>query len=210
MNKLTNLLESLNRKERFFLVGDALGNRKFNLGDDYRNNLQKVTGLKIPSNAWVGMDYHIDWIAAAVHVTTNNIDIADKWPNPKGKKIVRGTQEDVDLIVGFGDASETHLILIEAKGDTAWSNSQMNSKAERLGSIFGYGDGDRKHITTTLVLTSPTPPTKRLETKNWPNWMTDKNDRPLWMPMEMTGRRQLIRCDENNKSKAKGEFARFK
>ena len=61
MNKLTNLLESLNRKERFFLVGDALGNRKFNLGDDYRNNLQKVTGLKIPSNAWVGMDYHINY-----------------------------------------------------------------------------------------------------------------------------------------------------
>jgi hypothetical protein len=210
MNKLTNLLESLNRKERFFLVGDALGNPKFSLGQDYRNKLQKVTGLKIPSNAWVAMDYHIDWIAAAVHVTTNNIDLADKWPNPESQKIVRGTQEDVDLIVGFGDASETQLILIEAKGDTAWSNSQMKSKAARLGSIFGYGDGDRKHISASLVLTSPSPPTKRLETKNWPNWMTGKNERPIWMPMEMTGRSQLIRCDENMKKKATGGYAIIK
>jgi hypothetical protein len=207
MNDLLNLLESLNRKERFFLVGNALDNKSFSLGACYRSELEKHAGVKIPDDAWVAMDYHLDWIAAAAHLaTTKNIHSA-RLDNP-GQHIVRGNQEDVDLIVGFGTQANTTLILIEAKGHTAWSKTQMDSKVKRLGEIFGTDVFVNPSIKPILVLTSPKCPSKKLGTKEWPEWMTN-NGGPRWMPMTMPKRRQLIRCDENGKSNAKGQHAKI-
>jgi hypothetical protein len=207
MTDLITILEALNRKERFFLVGEALGNCDFRLGSDYRKRLQGVTGMDIPSDAWVAMDYHLDWISAAVHMVAKGRDFGDIWSNPEESPIVHGTQEDVDLIIGFRDGSKTVLILVEAKGDTSWSNKQMKSKAERLGLIFGNGNGESEGIVTSFVLTSPSEPTERLVTDDWPDWMVKDDRRPRWMSMDMTGRRQLIRCDENMNKKVAAGYA---
>ena len=51
MNELISLLESLNRKERFFLVGEALGNRSFRLGQNFRISLENASGVSIPPDA---------------------------------------------------------------------------------------------------------------------------------------------------------------
>ena len=49
-------------------------------------------------------------------------------PNPG---LITGTQEDIDLVVATGDT----LLLIEAKGEGAWSNTQLASKIGRLKAI---------------------------------------------------------------------------
>ena len=66
MATLLEYLESFNRKERFFLVGEALGNPAFRLSSDFRTRLGAVFGLAIPNDALVAMDYHLDWIYASL------------------------------------------------------------------------------------------------------------------------------------------------
>jgi hypothetical protein len=198
MNKLITLLASLNRKERFFLVGNALDNPDFTLGEVFRKKLECKTRLTIPPDAWVAMDYHIDWLAAAIHVTTNDFEPSDPWKNID-PKIVEGTQEDVDLIVGFGTTDQTTLILIEAKGVTAWSKTQMESKSERLVRIFGDDGKKVKNVSPVYVLTSPKRP-DTLDTSSWPTWMT-RDGTPIFIPLNITeGRRQLTRTDGNKKA----------
>ena len=207
MDDFLAMLESLNRKERFFLVGYALDNKSFSLGSLFRSKLENCAGVSIPTDAWVAMDYHLDWIAAAVHLATNDKLSSTRFGNPE-QHIVRGNQEDVDLIVGFETSTDTTLILIEAKGATAWSKSQMDSKVKRLGAIFGTDEITTSTIKPILVLTSPNSPTDKLGAKKWPKWMTSDGS-PRWMPMDMPKRRQLIRCDENGKSDAKGQHAKI-
>jgi len=55
-------LRRFNRKERFYLVGWALGRRKFQLDDNFRISMAGKLGLEIPSSAFVAMDYHLNWI----------------------------------------------------------------------------------------------------------------------------------------------------
>ena len=64
MPTFLKLLESFNRKERFFLVGQALGNPNFQLSDGFRSMLggQDAFGIVPPKDALVFMDYHLDWL----------------------------------------------------------------------------------------------------------------------------------------------------
>ena len=43
---LLDYLESFNRKERLFVVGDALGNPTFRLGDDFRKRLKTTFSIE--------------------------------------------------------------------------------------------------------------------------------------------------------------------
>jgi hypothetical protein len=43
----------------------------------------------------------------------------------------------VDYLVAYDSGDDTHLILVEAKGVTGWTNKQMASKVGRLVQIFG-------------------------------------------------------------------------
>jgi hypothetical protein len=195
---LIEILESLNRKERFFLVGAALGNKDFRLGDEYARVLSELFDLDVPSNSWVAMDYHLDWISTALHVTHNQRPRCKPWPN---NGIVNGNQEDVDLIVGFEDADTTVLLLVEAKAATGWTNSQQNSKAKRLLEIFGP-EGDRyPGVQPRFALTSPRRPEK-LKVSRWPTWMAPGGC-PTWFPLTMApNRRRVVRCDEEGRSRA--------
>lgn len=62
VSDLINLLQRFNRKERFFLVGHALGNKDFRLPEDFRLSLSSATNLgeEIPCDAFAAMDYHLD------------------------------------------------------------------------------------------------------------------------------------------------------
>lgn len=142
MTDLITILKSFNRKERFFLIGQALGNSHFILADSFKKKLSDKLELNIPSNAFVAMDYHIDWIFASLFLFLN----PKKHPPYKTDGALTATQEDVDLIIAFIDRDIYHLILIEAKGETSWSNKQLNSKSERLKKIFGTQKFDGKLI----------------------------------------------------------------
>ena len=59
MSALIDQLKRFNRKERFFLVGLALGNPDFKLSDAFRSSLHDLLGVSIPADAFVAMDYHL-------------------------------------------------------------------------------------------------------------------------------------------------------
>jgi hypothetical protein len=201
---LIEILESLNRKERFFLVGAALGNKDFRLGDEYAQELSDLFDLAVPSNSWVAMDYHLDWISTALHVTHNQLSHGDPWLNDG---IVKGNQEDVDLIVGFERAGTTVLLLLEAKAATGWTNSQQQSKADRLSGIFGAEADSYPGVEPHFALTSPRRP-KRLDPSHWPSWMKAPDGSPIWFPLNVPPNwRQVVRCDQEGQRSATGGSA---
>ncbi len=173
MPELIELLESLNRKERFFLVKQALGN--FQLSDDFRRELGRATDLDIPSGAFAAMDYHLDWLAAALCAHESG-DIGITFDNPQQhdntqKRLVRGNQEDTDLLIAFKSDEQYHIVLVEAKGATNWNNEQMKSKADRLKQIFGHEGTRYREVIPHFCLVSPSCPEK-LRKSEWPGWMT--------------------------------------
>ena len=114
------------------------------------------------------------------------------------------TPEDIDFIIGYQEGDETHLILIEAKASTSWSNVQLESKAHRLVEIFG-ADGKRwKSVVPHFLITSPIE-SKDIETKAWPEWMKFKGG-PAWVELKMPEDIQSVtRCDANGNVTSKGD-----
>lgn len=131
---LIDYLESFNRKERFFLIGQALDNRDCTPGDPFRRQIGGLFGLAVPPSAMVAMDYHLDWLHAGL-LLAQGLDEDTAHPNSAG--VATGQQEDVDLLIAFEVRAVHHVVLIEAKATTGWTNAQMESKAKRLGRIFG-------------------------------------------------------------------------
>ena len=127
---LISLLNHFNRKERFFLVGQALGNREFSLGERFRQELGEVIEVEIPCDAFVAMDYHPDWISASLWAYRNPKRVGEAVCNSDG--VATGTQQDVDLLIAFEQEDCYCLVLVEAKGYDSWNNKQMNEKSDRL------------------------------------------------------------------------------
>ena len=202
-HRLIDNLRSLNRKERFFLVGWALDNREFRLGPAFRRQISSVAGISVASDAFVAMDYHLDWIYVSAFLAASG-DTNTVHPNKDG--LVSGSQEDMDLVVAFSAGETAHLIMVEAKGVTAWTNKQATSKARRLEAIFGQG-GDRwSHICPHFVIVSPREP-QGLECSRWPGWMKRGDGRPYWVKMEIPGGLvRVTRCSEFGKVSQDGRY----
>ena len=203
MSDLVKHLQSFTRKERFVLLSEALGRE--HLGDGFRTPLGDVIGMAVPSDAYVAMDYHLDWLQMALYLAEN--------PEPPRRipkdDLVTGNQEDADLLVAFDGESTTHIVLIEAKVETGWTNKQLNSKADRLARIFGQGRPVVHLATPHYVLASPKIPSEAVSTDGWPDWMT-RGGRPVWMKLERpSGLRKVTRCDEDGRPSASGEFLRI-
>lgn len=170
-------LKSLNRKERYHLLKLVTG-EKLQVGEDFGDKLKEELKLSYrpPENAFVAIDYHIDWLAACVEVTRhpdeqhyNNtrlikrtqITWKDKQPPAEHIYWIDGNQEDVDLLVAYPDPkakSRTHLILGEAKADTSWTRKQLISKIERLRHIFSEKIIDELGLSLHFVLIGPVGP----------------------------------------------------
>ena len=204
MATLLEYLESFNRKERFFLVGEALGNPAFRLSSDFRTRLGAVFGLAIPDDALVAMDYHLDWIYASLVLAAGDGESAVL---SNDEHLVSGNPEDVDLLVAFGDEGTIQLLLLEAKAETGWTNKQTLSKAERLRRIFGDDGGRFASVKPHFGLLSPRPP-GRLESRRWPAWMA-RGGAPVWLELPVPGgRRRVTRCDASGRASATGGFFR--
>lgn len=201
-NPLLRMLAKLNSKERFFLVGYALGNREFRLGKDFRKTLGQRLNIKIPSDSFCAMDYHLDWIFAALYGNKHGYDKA----HSNADRFVRAQQQDVDLLIAFEGIDTVHLVLIEAKGATAWCNDQSRSKRERLTQIFGKDGNQWSGVRPYFVLTSPRKPV-RLNTVEWPPWMLDSSKQPSWIPLPISSELNAVtRCDVNERRDKDGEY----
>ena len=205
MSKLNDNLRSLNLKERFSVVCMALGKTDFRLDPNFRQTLGTKFNVAIPDTAFVATDYHLNWIHAAAALTFDTPIREQTHENADGA--VDGTQEDVDFLVAFEDASGlNHLIMLEAKGVTAFSNRQFKHKMDRLRVIFRE-DGRRwPQIRPYFGLASPRYPVK-LRRCVCPAWLMVRGEIP-WLPMQPQGSRIVFRCDEGGRPNKDGAFWR--
>jgi hypothetical protein len=206
MSQLVSYLESFNRKERFFLVGKALGNSRFGLCDAFRAEIGNVFDVTVPANAFVAMDYHLDWLHAALVLSGGG---AEESVHSNAEHDVHGNQEDIDLLVAFEAEGVVHLLLLEAKAETGWTNKQMHSKAQRLAGIFGQ-EGQRYPLARPqLALLSPREP-QQLQSERWPAWMVRGDGKPRWLRLRVPdGLRRVERCDADGRACTEGAHFRI-
>ena len=213
MTDLIEILESFNRKERFFLVAQALGcsnsgEPAFSLSGSFREELNKIiepTAIpEEPAMVFVAMDYHLDWLQAALILAHTSQDEKSKFCNEgKEGQVIEGTQRDVDLLVAFKDGETFHLILVEAKAYSDWTNDQLSSKAARLRTIFGEDGKKWNDVQPYFCVMSP----KESERLNrgpllsgpLPKWMLDNKGKLQWLPLQLpkSKRRVVSRCDKD-------------
>lgn len=196
---LVALLRRFNRKERYWLLKAAHGNDFETLDPAFCDKLSSLTGVNVAKDSWWAMDYHWDWLSAAIQLY-GNPDVPKTVCN-KGKQI-KGTQEDVDLLVAFGKT----LILIEAKGDTAWDQSQFDQKMARLRALEPFAKN--QGISLHFILMSPSDPEK-LKWNHGTDTTTPKNFMKLEMKDDVGGFVRVSRCDEKGVSDKDGGYWRI-
>ncbi|MFM5059151.1 hypothetical protein [Aeromonas caviae] len=208
-NKLIENLKSFNRKERFYLVGQMLGNPEFRMDDKQLDKISALIDIKIPREYFAAMDYHLDWIYASLFLTQEH----DERPFPRNfidnnKKIdlqISGTQEDVDFLLAFVDHENiTHIVMIEAKGDSYFSNSQLDSKNKRFKAIFG-DETTWPNVRPHFIICSPKKPQK-INVEE-PAYFIFKNSKLPWLELDMgEGKNKITRCDDEGEPYNNGEY----
>jgi hypothetical protein len=119
---LAEALQRFNRKERHWLVRDALGSASALLDKSFTDRIQTAVRLRDPDfeidpEAWWAIDFHIDWLVAALHMLQHGLESAVA-PQPNNPAVVTGSQQDIDLVIASGPT----LVLVEAKGVGLWSS----------------------------------------------------------------------------------------
>jgi hypothetical protein len=127
---------------------------------------------------FAGMDYHLDWLFAAmwmahlapdwappdtaprvpmdVHVAVPGVD-----PLYTDFRPVTGSQEDIDFLAVFDDGSKLAVLLIEAKGSAAFDKVQLARKLIRLDRILVDSGATSRSAATLafrLILAAPKRP----------------------------------------------------
>lgn len=212
MPDLIDLLDKFNRKERFFLVRQALGAEEgakgFLLAESFRTKLGEAIGTEIPADALAWMDYHLDWIAASLWAAGKS-DLLCK-PISSSDQAFTGTQQDIDLLVAFNREGRCHLVLLEAKGYDSWSNSQLCKKSKRLEAIFGANGDRHSKVQPYFCLISPTE-SKQLKTEGWPASMKGEDGKPRCMKLDVEYPRYWVTgCDSDGNSSDERSHFRIK
>lgn len=212
MQDLALTLRRFNRKERNWLVRDALGEGASALCPTFRERLVAAIRLRDPTfvlsgDAWWTTDYHLDWLVGALTVSSHGEEDA-RGSRENGGQLVTGNQQDVDLLI----VSDHDLVLVEAKGVGTWNTKNTRSKIARLVALspvltaFAQSNDVRVH----LVFCSPEPP--QLDASGWPAWMRH-GARPVHMTLEApVARSELLRvgrCDVRGAPNAKGGYWRI-
>jgi hypothetical protein len=202
---LASALELFNRKERNLLFRRALGHKesRLRLSDTFRTEVQKELAIEheIPADAWWATDFHFDWLAGALKVHAQGKDEASKQQENlsfEERHLVEGNQEDIDLVI----ATDGHLIMIEAKAYSAWSNSQMASKIERINLLHQYyatlPHASEPPIEFHFLLISPNEP-KKLVAK-WPSWIHRSGGKIPWIQLPVEDTVLGVTCCDQNGS----------
>jgi len=199
----------------------AIGFAEDGLDDAFVQEIKKCLGLADSLEpAYFAMDYHLDWLYAALHFTEKNFKIKQSDCRVPAKLLEiererhrdRLTQEDADLLVVFTELDSTrplkkqiHLVLFEAKYDGAYSNPQFKSKCKRLSAIFER-DGSRwintLGIQPHFIFCAPKPPANLVKNRaehSIPSFAYNKNsptedDKINWMPFFSDERPNQLSC----------------
>lgn len=127
---------------------------------------------------FAGMDYHLDWLFAALWMA----HAAPAWAPPaKAPRVpmaahaavagidplytdfrpVTGSQEDIDFLAVFDDGNKLAVLLVEAKGSAAFDKVQLARKLIRLNRILGdsgVSSEAEPWLQFRLILAAPTKP----------------------------------------------------
>jgi len=164
-SQLVQALKRFNRKERFWLLSDAVGKPFASLSPDFLSKAGTELGIELPSNPWWAFDYHFDWLHAVLTLGPEYNLTPLPGPASNNPPIATGNQEDIDLLIAFDQT----VILIEAKMSTSWTNKQMESKFRRMSSL------PTQHVQPYFVLASPSKP-KKLNLAGVPSWALKTQD----------------------------------
>lgn len=187
-------LESLDSHERPILFQWATG-RRFEIGDEVRGQLEKTIHRKIPADAFVAMDYTLDWLYAATVIQLGAEPSTSPQPWPANPSLLQASIEDIDLLIAWED-NGPHTVMVEAKGFTGWTNKQMQSKINRIAAIFA--SGLEAVFDVHFVMTGPKL-SKGLKTADWPEW-TGSPERRHFVPIPDPGTRYAVqRCTADGK-----------
>lgn len=206
MSDLIDNLKRFNRKERFFLVGMALGNESFQLSDSFRRQLGELFGIDLPDRIFCAMDYHIDWIFACLYLAFH--PEAENTTVHQNHGQLTGSQEDIDFVIAYREANTYHLIFLEAKGVTSWSNAQLQSKIQRLQNIFTDTNSSwRQHVEPHFAIISPAEPEKVLY-GDWPHWIVDPATRRFrWLRLRLPAELDYpTRCGDDGTPSRDGRY----
>ncbi len=219
MADLIELLKRFNRKERYFLIRQALDlpQKDFRLSDEFREKLGCQIDTTIPEDAFAAMDYHLDWIAAGLRAYRECIPMdkisCEIFSNQNENNMVKGNQQDVDFLIAFKRDGFYHLILMEAKGYAYWNKEQMHKKVKHLKAIFADSEVSYPNVKKHFCLLSGTQPSKSTTdgwTEYWPEWMTDSDERPHWLELSLLNYRlKVTRCNFEGKSSQDGKHFRI-
>jgi len=203
-------------------VGQALGKPTFDTAPAFLGAIGEAIGVTLPPSHLVRcfMDYHLDWLYAALILSTSDgngpFDSPAWEPGKAGDPSwnVNANQEDVDLLLAFREEIVTHLVMIEAKATSGWRASQIVSKARRLGRVFG-DDGQRfPSIEPHFVLMSPKQSAGLAETlavhAEVPAWMRP-NGTVIWTQLQIPADRLVInRCEGSGLASKTGHHWRVR
>jgi hypothetical protein len=174
---LVENLRSFDSHERGLLLQWAT-DQPFRVGAGLCSAVHQAIGIRPSDDALVAMDYTLDWLYAAIRATLGDDHLGRPQPRPSNGELT-ASPEDVDLLVAWEDSDGPHLVLIEAKGFTGWSNAQLHRKVMRLAAIFA---GDlRRRFDVHLLLAGPTP-SDGLNVDTWPAW-TRPGNRTQFLPI---------------------------
>ncbi|MFM5018232.1 hypothetical protein [Aeromonas veronii] len=207
-NNLIDNLKSFNRKERFYLIGQMLGNPEFRMDKTQLDEISRLIGITIPSEYFAAMDYHLDWIYASLFLTQEHDEkIFPRNFIDNNKKVdlqISGTQEDVDFLLAFVDhENTTHIVMIEAKGDSYFSNGQLDSKSKRFKAIFG-NENTWPNVRPHFIICSPKKPQK-INIEEPAYFMLKYFELP-WLKLDMgDGKKKVTRCCKGGDSSHDGK-----
>lgn len=215
MEDLIKILESFNRKERYFLLTRTLdicskeGEPAFRLNKDFREKIIRKLGLSkwgVKEESFVAMDYHLDWIAASLFLSCGGLSANrpfENWEKENGDQhaVIEGGNRDIDLLIAFQCDSDVtyHLVMVEAKAYTGWENEQFEEKTTRLKQIFGVDGQKYPNVNPYLCLMGPKE-SVGLKTDNLPGWMKP-NGKVIWLNMQLPDSRTIVeRCDQDGRA----------
>lgn len=210
MPSLLDSLQAFNRRERHILVGWVLDRLTFPLGHEFRDDLSEILDpIRVPADSYVAMDYNLNWLAAAILWSENEIKEGEHRVYDATECVELGDNSDTDLLIAFARGAKTHVVLLEAKGYTKWDTKQLKHKIERLSNLFGNEGTRFPSVAPYWVFVSPGPPPDL----PWAQWMLDpgstaepRRPRHLPLPQPASHKFAIARCDSEGRSKDGGHW----
>ncbi|WP_116345197.1 hypothetical protein [Cupriavidus taiwanensis] len=198
-------LSRFNAKERFALIQRVLGVAIAPHADFMTEVLAKCAITNRPENVFCAMDFHLDWLYAALM----NESLVEDEPMPlvAGENDhfpVTGKQQDADFIMCFTENSGngalpvTHLLLIEAKGVGSWDTLQIASKFNQYRAMRP-AFARNPNVRTRLILMSQKDPEENRTRQNSEFLAELQGFRdfgvPVWVHLPMENTLSVVRCN---------------